>query len=60
MLVLNSMNGSRPFDRRARIGLFQKLGDRLERLADRKRQSGETNIAEGNQTYANSLSEMAA
>ena len=60
MLVLGHLNGAQPMELRAKIQLYQTLGDRLERLADQQRVRAEGLIAERYQRYADSLREISA
>ena len=58
MMVLEALNGGQPLEKGPRIRLYQQLGDRLERIADRQRVNEENLIAERVQAYANQLPEM--
>jgi len=58
MRILDSMNGAQPLTRATRMHLFQRLGDRVERLADQNRIFCESTIGQRYQQNANQLREM--
>lgn len=55
MRILDSMNGAQPLTRATRMHLFQRLGDRVERLADQNRIFCESTIGQRYQQNANQL-----
>ena len=59
MVLLESLNGAQPLQRGPRTQLFQRVGDRMEIIADRQRQHGEVLVANRFQCYAGELKNLA-
>ena len=55
MVLPELLNGAQPLQRGPRIQLFQRLGDRMEIIADRQRQHGKVLVANRFQGYADQL-----
>eukprot|EP00435_Cladocopium_sp_Y103_P076053 s57_g74.t1 len=59
MILPEALNGAQPMDRGVRIRLFTRFCEKMERLADVKRQQGDMLIAQRYQEYADQLRDMA-